>query len=210
MLPVAWWAILRGAQLGSCYATGDVSAASRAPRNAAGGLVAIILNGGRVDSCYAMGDVTCSSDDVLRPVPVSAYPSAGGVAGLPGGKAILTSCYYSGAVEALKNGKLHDVAQVSGPQYKSGQQHKTVLELKALTAQSTGWSTNDWDFGDNTQLPTLKKYKEENGSQVEGELMCGHRRTFTAPRQPAVPPPPVDRAAPVVPAKPVLVQKRVR
>ena len=88
---------------------------------------------------------------------------------------------------------------------------KTLAELKRLTAQSASWSTNDWDFGDDTKLPTLKKYKEKNGSQVEGELMCGQSAEHVqcaAPRQPAVPAPPVDRAAPVAPSKPVLAQKQ--
>ena len=50
----------------------------------------------------------------------------------------------------------------------------TEAELKALTAAMTGWSENDWDFGDNTQYPTLRSYEEQEGIRAgKGFIICG-------------------------------------
>ena len=38
----------------------------------------------------------------------------------------------------------------------------------------SGWNTNNWDFGTNSQYPTLLSYKEnDTPAQIQGEILCG-------------------------------------
>ena len=41
--------------------------------------------------------------------------------------------------------------------------YKTETQLKALTATSSGWSEENWDFGTNQQLPRLRNYVPASG-----------------------------------------------
>ncbi len=70
---------------------------------------------------------------------------------------------------------------------------KTSTELKALTADITegdftgddnGWNEFDWNFGTDTQYPSLRSYKTEgtdadgDSIQIEGELLCEQPTDF--------------------------------
>ena len=51
----------------------------------------------------------------------------------------------------------------------------TTENLQALTAETTGWSENDWDFGNGSQYPTLRRYVTDgiDGAILQGSLFCG-------------------------------------
>ena len=48
----------------------------------------------------------------------------------------------------------------------------TTAELQALTADNSGFSTNHFDFGTNSQYPALRSYLLENYQQIQGILLC--------------------------------------
>ena len=188
--------VARDSIIKKCYATGDVFAVGTGTGSAVvSGLVGDRSNIHRIINCYTTGDVSAI-------VPASRLSSTK-IAGVShfnwdtriypdryGAPEAIRNSYYSGAL--TKGTSKASATAVSTEGMVVGE-YKTLADIKALTAQSAGWSTDDWDFGDNTQLPTLKKYKEENGSQVEGELMCGQSAAHVqcaapAPRQPSTPP----------------------
>ena len=134
----------------------------------AGGLVGNAKNNDKIINCYATGNVTSTAND-------ASIASAGGISAWGG---TVTASYYSGAVKKGNSNNLTDAAQVEG-------KYKTETQLKALVAATSGgWSELNWDFGDNTKLPRLRSYKEdEDGNQVQGELL--EFQESAPPAQPA-------------------------
>ncbi len=105
-----------------------------------------------------------------------------------GTKAITITSNYYNSESQLNNGEtkltLNDPEAVA----------KTRDNLKRLTAPTTetdftgdnnGWSTNDWNFGTNTQYPSLKSYETTTDTstppvitQIAGKLLCGQPTDF--------------------------------
>ena len=173
-----------GSTIRNCYATGDVSATttdSGAQTNV-GGLVGKPGSITMVSNCYATGDVVAVSAGNLY---------AGGLAG-NFQVATMENCYATGDLEVTGSyvlaGRLAgyvssstitksyrlSTATVSGGAPNSEGEAKTAAELKALTASSSGWSEQNWDFGPASQLPLLRTYREVGeGNQVQGTPIAG-------------------------------------
>ena len=136
-----------------CYATGNLDGTGID----SGGLIGND-RGGTITSCYATGSVGGSG------------ANRGGLVGTSSGT--ISSSYSTGAVSgASDGGGLLGVSgtavtlsywdtQTSGKTTSgggSGAVGKTTDEMKALTTGAFGTNDSDWDFGDNTQYPALKK-----------------------------------------------------
>ena len=141
----------------SCYSAASVTASG----NYAGGFVG--WNAGIITSCYSTGSVIGSGS------------STGGFVGF--NEETITSCYSTGSVTggsspggfAGTNAAFGTVSNSFWDKGTSGIMTgdigtgKTTSEMKGLT--TFGENDSDWDFGDVTQYPALKK----DGSVVGGQ-----------------------------------------
>ena len=120
---------IEGGTFTSCYATGSISDGS----GRIGGLVGTIL-GGTLSNSYSTG-------------AVSGGPEVGGLVGNAGASATITGSFWdtTSSVQDMSDG--------------TGATGKSTADMKALTGEagSTNWGTDDWDFGDSTQYPALKR-----------------------------------------------------
>ena len=154
-----------------CYATGNLDG----PANQFGGLIGS-LSSGNVTSCYATGSVGGSG------------ANRGGLVGIIASGGAITSSYSTGAVSGADGGGLvgstsTDVTlsywdtQTSGKTDSaggSGAMGKDTDGMKALTTGAFGAKDSDWDFGDNTQYPALKK----GGSTTVAGQPCPRAECF--------------------------------
>ena len=141
--------------ISDCYATGKVTA-----NNDAGGLVGQIQDTAVISNCYATGNA-------------SAPEFAGGLIGF----------YFAGTVSAsywneTTSGVNRKVGRTLTTNFTGNTDEIIGLstsEMEALTAISTTWSTNDWDFGSISQYPALRSYEVDNNvppNQIQGKLLC--------------------------------------
>ena len=143
--------------ISNCYATGTVTAAPTEPGTGtnAGGLVGQ-NSGGTITNSYATG-------------AVSGAGTKGGLSGSNSGT--ITNCYFDSTTTGQSAG--------IGGGTLTGVTSNNTTELQALLVEGTAtapadrWSTNDWDFGDNTQYPALRTYKENDSDvQIQGITFC--------------------------------------
>ena len=136
------------------YATGDAYGSEN--NDYVGGLVGGIISGS-IKNSYVLGNVDGGGGTDDKVGYLVGWKYAGTIA----------ANYYYGDI-MLNNGET--VFPLNDDEVKI----KTSDDLKALDADGTesdftgdnnGWSTDDWDFGTNTEYPSLKSYK--------GDLLCG-------------------------------------
>ena len=133
----------------SCYATGTVT--GRAGSSSVGGVVG--RNFRDITYCYATGTVTSGTESSL----------VGGLAGSNGGERRITQSFWDIDTSGIP---------VATSRHGTG---KTTAEMKALTgdAASTNWGTDEWDFGDSTQYPALKRGDSVVAGQPCPRVECG-------------------------------------
>ena len=155
----------RNGSVTRCYATGNLDGSG----DKFGGLIGVIETG-NVTSCYATGSIGGSGANrgglmgAINAGTISSSYSTGAVSGasdgggLAGsGSADVTLSYW----DTQTSGK---TTSAGG----SGATGKTTDEMKALTTGAFGTNDSDWDFGDNTQYPALKK----GGSTTAARQPC--------------------------------------
>ena len=161
----------RNGSVTRCYATGNLDGSG----DKFGGLIGVIETG-NVTSCYATGSIGGSGANrgglmgAINAGTISSSYSTGAVSGasdgggLAGsGSADVTLSYW----DTQTSGK----ATSAGG---SGATGKTTAEMKALTTGAFGTNDSDWDFGDNTQYPALKK----GGSTTVAGQPCPRAECF--------------------------------
>ncbi|MCH9663169.1 MAG: T9SS type A sorting domain-containing protein [Gammaproteobacteria bacterium] len=93
--------------------------------------------------------------------PSISGPTSGGLLGSIEGPLTVTSSYWDSETTGQ--------ATSAG----SGGTAQLTTALQGLTDISTGWSTNDWAFGENNEYPSLRDYATNGaGEQIEGEIYC--------------------------------------
>ena len=108
-----------------------------------------------ITNSYATGAVSGSG---------STKTSAGGLVGLNQGT--ITNSYFDSTTTRLSAGIGED----------RNSQSVTALNTAGLQGlrSAPNWSTNNWDFGNTSQYPALRSYKENTeGNQIQGDLICG-------------------------------------
>ena len=174
-----------GSAIRNCYATGNVKSTCPDVANA-GGLAGSNF-GGLIENCYATGNATASgvSTSNLR---------SGGLVGRASPPNI-KNCYATGSATSSGTGSptLHSgglighsdpgtiensyrlsTATITGGTPNSLGTAASDTQLKALTAASSSWSSLDWYFGTNAQLPALQAFMFWRArKQVRGELLRG-------------------------------------
>ena len=128
-----------GVSIRNSYATGNVSCSSTSSYSYAGGLTG--FNRNDINHSYATGTVTSTTSTG------TAY--AGGLVGRNFSPGTTSGTHYfvdNSGTSGIGNGSCSGTCQV-----------KTLAELQGLTSTDvTDWSTNNWNFGTNSQLPRLK------------------------------------------------------
>ena len=175
-----------GGNIRNCYTTGTAVSTATWFLAGTGGLVGVNLSG-TIQNCYAT-------------VAVTGERSTGGLVGVNFGN--INNCYATGAVTGERStgglvgtnfGNINNCfwnTQTSGSTVtlgiggvgavQTGVTNKTTAEMHELTATSTTWDTNNWDFGTNSQYPALRTYKEnESDVQIQGDLFCGQPQPRT-------------------------------
>ena len=150
--------------LTSCYAVGNVEGTGTGAH--VGGLVGRSGGSTRIESCYATGNITSTS---VRASDAHAY-------GLMGNDGTVNNSYYSGMVKEGTSATIGAATAIQTPdQYRTETALKTPTEATSIYAR---WSSNDWDFGTNQQLPILRVFArgwhsgERRGTSV-GTKVCG-------------------------------------
>ena len=138
------------ATIENSYATGEIIATGTGGDVSAGGLVGWNIIG-TISNSYATGEV--SGDD--------------NVGGLVGSNfATIRNSYFNSTTTGQTAGV--------GAGTATGVTARTTAQLQGLTTTATSWSTNNWDFGNTSQYPALRSYKENaGGTQIQGDLFCG-------------------------------------
>ena len=121
--------------ISNSYATGAVSSSSASTVSYGGGLVGYIGSGG-IDNSYATGMVVSSTS----------YYSGG-----------LVGYNLFGKINGV-NYFVHDLGThgIGTGQCSENCTLKLLEELQALTSTEVTWSTDNWEFGESTELPRLK------------------------------------------------------
>ena len=144
-----------GGTISDCYAAGNVSATGSGNVQV-GGLVGYNGHGDTISNCYATGNVSATD---------SGTASIGGLVGSSSSFRRITNCYFSSETAGLTAG-------IGGTRaVQTGVRSLSAARLKSFTPSS--WSTKNWDFGNTSQYPALRRYKESEESQVQGDLFCG-------------------------------------
>ena len=180
----------------NCYITGNVSGTGGGSFVDTGGLVG--LNSGTIRNCYATGTVTgtgTGSSSIVTGGLVGANignitncyatatvigkgtgtKSTSGLVGDNQGSGVITNCYW-------------DTETSMQTTSAGGGTGRTTAQMKELTATSTTWNVFDWNFGDNTQYPALRTYKENDSDvQIQGDLICPQPAPRTDAECPIVP-----------------------
>ena len=151
----------------NCFATGNIMGEA----SSSGGLVGANIFTGSVVNCYATGNVTAQGDD------------RGALVGMTKSRASVVNSYATGNVTG--DGALvgNNLGTVTSSYWErdmdvAGDSDKTSDQLKSLPVADTadlfdGWSTDDWDFGDDTQYPAVKsKDDDASGTRIEGYVLC--------------------------------------
>ena len=143
-----------GGTIRNSYATGDATATGTGSGNVfAGGLVGD--NEGTILNSYATGNATATATG-------SGNVFAGGLVGENFDGTIRNSYFNS-----------QTTGQTAGAGTATGVTARTTAQLQGLTATATSWNTNNWDFGNTSQYPALRSYKENaDGAQIQGDLIC--------------------------------------
>ena len=182
-----------GGTVQNCYATGTVKNEGDFDT---GGLVGKNGNNGTIENCYATGDTSGqdkvgglvginegSNSTITNSYATGAASGRFNIGGLVGeNTGTINNSYATGAASGRSSiGGL--VGNDSGTITNSFA--KTTTQIQALTgdAQSgtldattieSGWGELNWDFGTNSQYPTLLSYKENDTPvQIKGEILCG-------------------------------------
>ena len=166
----------------NCYATGNVTGESRI-----GGLVG--TSSSNISNCYATGAVTgTGSGDVYAgglvgknfSTIINCYAAgtvtATGGSGLVGeNNGTIRNCYATGGSGLVEtnNGSITNSFRNTTTQLQMliGDDIPADITPDATTIQS-GWGELNWDFGNNTQYPTLRSYEASENSQVQGFVIC--------------------------------------
>ena len=124
------------------YARGNVSGAGEPVH--VGGLIG--YNGKSLHNSYAMGSISTTSPYISGRTSINSYQ--GGLVGSNTNNGTITGTHYfvsnSGGTDGISSGSCSGTCE-----------KKTSAELQSLTSVSD-WSTDDWSFGANQQLPHLK------------------------------------------------------
>ena len=151
------------------YATGTVTAEGTGSGDAnAGGLVGF-NRGGTVTNSYATGTVSGTVD--------TGTLSQGGLVGSSASNATTLNSFWDTETTMQSIG----IGGADADQ--TGVTGKTTTEMQLLTADPTdatngaGWSTNNWDFGNTSQYPTLRSYEGSTANQVQGFVICNQPTT---------------------------------
>ena len=184
-----------GSTIENCYATGTALGSSVS--DYVGGIVGRNNNSAEITNCYAA--VTTSGDLYIGGLVGENHSSStitnsyatgnvtgdlyiGGLVGENHSSSTITNSYATGAASGRFNiGGL--VGTDTGTITNSFA--KTTTQLQALTGDTqsgtpdattieSGWGELNWDFGTNSQYPTLLSYKEnDTPAQIQGEILCG-------------------------------------
>ena len=152
--------------IGNCYTTGAVSTAGTLTNlanetRAAGGIVGLNRDVLVITNTYATGAVTATGG------------TAGGLIGFSKDSPTVNKSYWNSQTTGQTTSTGGGTAQ-------------TTEQLQGLTATTTGWSADDWDFGSDSQYPALRR--------TTGELFCDQptpRVQCTLPPTPPAPPTPL-------------------
>ena len=157
----------------NCYATtGTVSATGSGTLNA-GGLVGW-NRGGAISNSYATGTVSTTGSSTLNAGGLVGLNDTGEIVGLDEESAIISNCFWD--------------TQTTNQTTSAVGTGKTTIGMYELTATSTTWDTNNWDFGTTSQYPALRTYKEDAGDvQIQGDLFCGQPQPRTQTTCPLLP-----------------------
>ncbi len=132
-----------------------VAVSGNGGNDSVGGLIGQSSNSGIYNS-YSMGDVSGNDGD----------DEMGGLVGSKNSTTIISNSYYSTDI-TLDNG--------SGDALRGISEGKTDAVLRSPTAASgiySSWDIKNWEFGSSSQYPTLRDYRKENDSQVQGDILC--------------------------------------
>ena len=185
-----------GGSITNCYATAIKTEALNGVFSiVSGGLVG--SNGGSITNCYAAGAAIITATDPSdqkehllnvgglvgrnsRGTITNCYATAtSSGSGTPGGlvgqndNGIITNCFWD------KETTKHTTSP--GSPDETG---LTTTALQALMAPGTStietqqWSTNDWEFGTNSQYPTLRSRESLDQSQAQGFIMCNQPTNY--------------------------------
>ena len=166
--------------ISNSYATGTATGAATGANTNAGGLVGQNNSGGTISNSYATGAVSGagtkgglvgsnnSGGTISNSYATGAVSGAGTTGGLGGSNSgtITNSFWDKTTTTQTSSAGSDDTAGL------------TTADLKMLTAMETAttptdqWSTNNWDFGDNTKFPTLRSYEGSGDTQVQGFILC--------------------------------------
>ena len=162
----------------NCYATATVSDISSG--SSMGGLVG--NNNKTISNCYATGAVEGNNN-------------VGGLVGQDQGGTI-SNCYATGTVTGGSNtggltGEVSLGIVIINSFFKDDTSDantgaRTESDLKMLTdaaadmPNGSGWSTNNWEFGDGTKFPTLRSYAAGGGNQVQGFVFCNQPADYVS------------------------------
>ena len=150
----------------NAYATGNTQG-----NKIVGGFVGHILpyyeRVSEISNCYSTGNVRLGRMTV------------GGFIGYSNGANIIVNNYYSN--EACRQG--------IGRGPSTGITALSIAQFQTLTANSSGLSANNFDFGTNTQYPAVRSYTENNGQQIQGTLLCNQPSPRRQCNEEAITPP---------------------
>ena len=156
--------------ISNCYATGNVSgtigdqAKFSKPPLRIGGLVGD-NNRSTISNSYATGNTSGTS--TVENVQI------GGLAGNNGSSSTISNCFWDKETTEQTNS--------AGSENTAG---LSTTDLKALTATETAtneddrWNTNDWEFGDNSQYPTLRSREAIDQNQAQGFIICNQPTNY--------------------------------
>ena len=146
--------------ISNSYATGGVTGTTSSGNVHAGGLVGVNnTNTSTISNSYATGNV--------RGTTSSGTVHAGGLVGFNANSSTnsISNSYFNSTTTGQSAG--------IGVGTQTGVTALNTAGLQGLTS-ATGWSTNNWDFGNAGQYPALRSYKvNESNTQIQGELICG-------------------------------------
>ena len=161
-----------GGAISNCYATGN--AIGRFGN--AGGLLGSIGGNSTITNCYATGNA-------------SAEFGQGGFVG-SAERSRITNCYATGTATGEDSGEF--IGLDNGLLTITNGFGKTTTQLKALTGADipggvtpdattiqSNWGELSWDFGDNTNFPTLRSYVASGDNQVQGFVFANSPLTMS-------------------------------
>ena len=155
--------------ISNSYASTNVSNTTDGGDKNSGGLVG--RNNSSITNCYATGDVTGTG--------------SGGLVGNNGGT--VTNSYATGTATGTGSGGLvgNNGGTITNSYYEANTSDantnpgaRTQSDLQLLTdaaadaTNGTGWSTDNWDFGTDSQYPALRSYEGTDDNRIQGFTLC--------------------------------------